>query len=203
MANARKRCKHCKTYKPAKDGIQTPSGWFCEPGHAFGWAQANWQRGKAVKDKAFKQKVRNFRLNDLRHQHALTQAVANKLCNLLDAFKPCISCGRRYEGARKRNASHLKSRGANSYLRYDLRNLHSSCVVCNLHLSGNIEGYKAGVRGRYGQWIIDYLESAPRSKDWSAPDLIELRRSYNEEIRHIRAGNPPTRSWRALPEESR
>ncbi len=205
MSNRKRRCLCCKSYGIAEDGIISPRGWFINEDHALAYAKQNMakavkvqKREKVKADRVFKQKKKVFKQNDLRRQHELTQAVANQLCNLLDAFKPCISCGRGYEGARKRNASHFKSRGANSFLRYDLRNLHSACVVCNLHLSGNIEGYKAGLCAAYGQWIIDYLESAPRSKDWTAQELIELRRSYSAEIRHIRAGNPPTRNWRSL-----
>jgi hypothetical protein len=29
MANSKKRCKQCREYHPAEDGIQTNAGWFC------------------------------------------------------------------------------------------------------------------------------------------------------------------------------
>jgi len=29
MANSKRKCKHCSQFKSAKDGVKTPSAWFC------------------------------------------------------------------------------------------------------------------------------------------------------------------------------
>jgi hypothetical protein len=174
----------------------------CQSKHAL----ANLAKLRAKQDRAerqsFKQRKVQFYTNDVARQKALTQTVANKLCMLLDKGKPCISSGIPDDGVpRKRNASHFKSRGSNSFLRYSMLNLHAATAHDNNFKSGNIEGYRQGLKERYGQWIVDYLDNAPRRKEWTCEELLELRRLYNEEIRHIQAGNPPTRPWRVLPEQ--
>lgn len=208
MANSRRKCtlKSCREYHPALSMLITPVGAFCSNEHAIQYARNKQQRARDAlrkeNAKARKERVRHFRLNDVAHQKKLTQTVANQLAMLLDKGRPCISSGVPDDGKpRKRNASHFKSRGSNSFLRYSMLNLHAATAHDNNFKSGNIEGYRKGLLERYGQWIIDYLDNAPRSKVWTSQELTELRRLYNEEIRHIQAGNPATRNWRSLNEQ--
>jgi hypothetical protein len=163
------------------------------------------QNTKALEEKArrrqSRKKRRDFMDNDVTRQKSLTQIACNKLCLLLDRGKPCISCGRPDDGQpRKRNASHFKSRGASSALRFDLLNLHAACVVCNLYQSGNIVGYRDGLASRYGEDMVGYLESAPRLKEWTPEELRQLRQEFRDEIKRIEQGLAPLKDWRALPE---
>lgn len=206
MANSKLRCLHCREYHPSDSVLRLPAGSFCSLQHAvdYGRAKAQKAREKAQKAKEKAQAVEHkaqkveFQANDIQHQHKLTQSTVNRLCLLLDQGKPCISCGRPDQGGRMRNASHFKSRGANSFLRYDLRGLHASCVPCNLYQSGNIEGYRSGLIERYGSAIVDYLDTAPRVKAWTAPELIQMRSEVSEEIRRLERGEQPSRDWRQI-----
>jgi hypothetical protein len=201
MANRKRKCACCKTYGEAADGIKTIAGWFIDAGHVLTYARNKQQRASS---KARKERVRNFRLNDVAHQRKLTQTVANQLAMLLDRGKPCISSGVPDDGKpRRRNASHFKSRGSNSFLRYSMLNLHAATAHDNNFKSGNIEGYRKGLLERYGQWIIDYLDNAPRSKVWTSQELTELRGLYAEEVRRLTKGLPPSKDWRSLPIEER
>ena len=76
---------------------------------------------------------------------------------------PCISCGKPDNGD-VRHASHFKSRGANSFLRYHPMNVNASCVKCNVYNSGALDGYTLGIIGKYGIDALEYLNSAPRVK---------------------------------------
>jgi hypothetical protein len=206
MANSKSRCLHCREYHPSDSVLRLPAGSFCSLQHAvdYGRAKAQKAREKAQKAKekaqaaVHKAQKVEFEANDIQHQHKLTQSTVNRLCLLLDQGKPCISCGRPDQGGRMRNASHFKSRGANSFLRYDLRGLHASCVPCNLYQSGNIEGYRQGLLERYGSAIVEYLDTAPRVKAWTAPELIQMRSEVSEEIRRLERGESPSRNWRQL-----
>jgi hypothetical protein len=206
MANSKSRCLHCREYHPSDSVLRLPAGSFCSLQHAvdYGRAKAQKAREKAQKAKEKAQAAEHkaqkveFEANDIQHQHKLTQSTVNRLCLLLDQGKPCISCGRPDQGGRMRNASHFKSRGANSFLRYDLRGLHASCVPCNLYQSGNIEGYRQGLLERYGSAIVEYLDTAPRVKAWTAPELIQMRSEVSEEIRRLERGESPSRNWRQL-----
>jgi len=195
-----RRCRQCRSYNIPKDAPKSQFVCGVECSIEYGKAHAKKAQEKAWKQykKARAAKARNFRLNDRPHQLKLTQQAANKLAALLDKGKPCICCGRPDEGGRKRNASHYKSRGANSGLRFDLRNIHGGCVVCNQHLSGNIAGFTNGLRARYGQSIIDYLDTAPRVMDWDIDLLTKMRCTFLAECRLIESGKPPSRDWRKL-----
>jgi len=206
MANSKLRCLHCREYFQSDSVLRLPAGSFCSLQHAvdYGRAKAQKAREKAqkAKDKAqaaeHKAQKVEFEANDIQHQHKLTQSTVNRLCLVLDQGKPCISCGRPDQGGRMRNAGHFKSRGANSGLRYDLLNLHGQCVPCNLYQSGNIEGYRSGLLERYGSAIVDYLDTAPRVKAWTAPELIQMRSEVSEEIRRLERGESPSRNWRQI-----
>jgi len=199
MANSKFRCLHCREYFQSDSVLRFPAGSFCSLQHAVDYGRAKAQKAKEKAQKAtHKAQKAQVKAGDIRHQHKLTQSTVNRLCLILDQGKPCISCGRPDQGGRMRNASHFKSRGANSFLRYDLRGLHASCVPCNLYQSGNIEGYRSGLLERYGSAIVDYLDTAPRVKAWTAPELIQMRSEVSEEIRRLERGEQPSRNWREL-----
>lgn len=102
------------------------------------------------------------------------QKLFNKAVRFRDWHEPCISCGRSAEWGGQWHASHLKSIGANSALRFNFWNVAKSCSICNNHLSGNIEGYRLGIAARYGQGRLDFLDSAPRVRKFSAEYLERL-----------------------------
>jgi len=197
MPTATLRCCHCKARFPREEAHKLPVGNFCSYAHVIDYAAAN---GIQRLQKERKQQTKKHRQSDRQRQLELTQAAVNKLCLLLDKGQPCISCGRPDGGPRKRNASHFKSRGSNSFLRFELANIHASCVVCNLYQSGNIEGYRSGLAQRHGSAMVDYLDSAPRVKDWTPQELIQLRRGIAEECRRLEKGEPATRDWRQIPQ---
>lgn len=207
MANKKRRCTSCKKYKEADKGIVAPIGFFCDKNCRYDYATKQTKtlisKSKKIetkkKDKEFKDRKAKFDLNDVPKQHKLTQTVFNRLRVLqeLKWFKDrglepeCISCG-------KTNmdfcCGHLKSRGAQGNLRYDVNNTFLQCNrYCNMALSGNIEGnkntrgYKAGLVERFGEEeanrILDYCEENTQVKKWTGSELQELRASLNREIK--------------------
>lgn len=195
MANSKRRCRWCKTYGSPQDGHVINGAFYCSLDHAIAYG-----RDKAPKaiQKAHRAQKRAYRARDTSTLKRTAQTAVNKLCRLLDKGRDCISCGRADEGGRKRNASHYKSRGSNSFLRYDLRNLTMSCSRCNLELSGNLIGYREGIIERYGQPMLDYLDNAPRLKDWSAEELRQIIAEARAECKRLESGLPASRDWRSL-----
>jgi hypothetical protein len=105
------------------------------------------------------------------------QASINRYVNIRDHGKPCISCGKPDRGVR--NASHYKSRGSNSALRFHLWNITSACYRCNKELSGNIAGYIAGLNDRH-PGRIEWLNNHPRSREYPAEYLKRITRIFNK-----------------------
>ncbi len=195
MANSKRRCRWCKTYGSPEDGKVINGAFYCSLDHAIAYGKA--KAPQAIR-KAHRAQKAAYLAQDTATLKKTAQAIVNKLCRLLDQGEPCISCGRPDEGGLKVNAGHYKSRGANSALRYNLINLHQQCVVCNLHKSGNAEGYRAGIIQRYGQAMLDYLDSAPRLKDWSAEELTQIIAEARKEVKRLESGLTVSKYWRSL-----
>ena len=195
MATSKRRCRWCKTYGSPEDGKVINGAFYCSLDHAIAYGKA--KAPQAIR-KAHRAQKAAYLAQDTATLKKTAQAIVNKLCRLLDQGEPCISCGRPDEGGLKVNAGHYKSRGANSALRYNLINLHQQCVVCNLHKSGNAEGYRAGIIQRYGQAMLDYLDSAPRLKDWSAEELTQIIAEARKEVKRLESGLTVSKYWRSL-----
>lgn len=207
MANSKKRCKFCKGYFLAESMIVTNIGLFCSEEDRIDWGMANREKGRKKIIQAEKARdayrKKQFKSNDLSHQHELTQPVFNKLRRLqeFDWFKSrglepeCISCG-------KTNMDwcngHFKTVGSQSNLRYELINSYLQCNrYCNRGLSGNISGnkntrgYIKGLLERFGsikgQEIIDCCETNTQVRIWTCDELIAMRKDFNRQIREIEA----------------
>jgi len=207
VPNAKRRCRWCKQYGETRNGVVINGtlhvgAYYCNAECSLAYAMANIQKGRKLREKAHRAQKAAYLAQDTTKLKNSTQAAVNKLCRLLDQGRPCISCGRPDEGGKKVNAGHYKSRGSNSGLRYSLINLHQQCVVCNLHLSGNVEGYRKGLVNRYGQAMLDYLDNAPRLRDWTADELRQIAKEARAEIKRLESGQGQSRDWRALPENN-
>ena len=101
------------------------------------------------------------------------QAIVNKYVRLRDKDLPCCSCDRPVSWDGQWHASHFRSVGAASSLRFHLWNIHKGCSICNNHLSGNIAGYRPRLVQRIGQVRVDWLE---RQNGIVRHDIEYLRR---------------------------
>ena len=99
----------------------------------------------------------------------------NRYVRLRDFDKGCISCDRPATWNGQWHASHFKSVGANSALRFHLWNIHRACSICNNHLSGNIGEYARRLPERIGQQRFDYIQSHPRERKYTREYLVRLK----------------------------
>lgn len=173
MSNTRKRkCKYCAEY--VTGWIKVPAGVFCNFDHAI--AFANQPKIKAATEKKIHaEKKTRLRDNNRSYWLKKSQESFNLWIRSRDKGLPCISCGKPDNGD-VRHASHFKSRGSNSYLRFDRRNVNASCVKCNVYNSGALDGYSEGIIDRYGRDVLDDLNSSPRVKRYDIDYLKRLDR---------------------------
>jgi hypothetical protein len=173
--------------------------------HGIKLSTASKKRQLAKQEKATKKKdstrKAEFKLNDVKHQHKLTQIVFNKLRVLEEkkwfednGLEPtCISCGK---GNMDWCCGHFKTRGSQGNLRYDRMNTFLQCNrYCNMALSGNISGnkttrgYVIGLHERFGDKkaneIIDYCTSNTQPKKWTGQELKLMRDEFNKQIKEI------------------
>ena len=106
------------------------------------------------------------------------QKAINKYIKFRDWGKPCISCDRPHMFADTRHASHFKSVGSSSFLRFNLWNINMSCHSCNWKKGGNIANYIPRLREKIGFDKVEYLLIAPKSRIYSKEYLIRLKRVF-------------------------
>lgn len=202
MSNSKRKCKECGEYFPAVEMVKVPAGVFCCIEHASEWAvkarqkaQDKIKRKKASDDKAEKKASRERDLERLKSVqnisffHKKAQVAFNAFIRERDKGNPCISCGKPDNGQHQRHASHYRSVGACSSLRYDERNVHASCSVCNNYLSGNLANYRVAMIERFGSELVEWLESQPKSFKWTREMLEDIEKQYKLKLKQLKQSN--------------
>lgn len=142
-----KTCKHCGgCFVPVR-----PLQSVCSPICASRLVKA------AKKEEAERTKARKAALKTKRKWADELQAIVNKYVRLRDRNLPCCSCDRPASWDGQWHASHFRSVGAASGLRFHLWNIHKGCSICNNHKSGNLEGYVPRLVEKIGQEKVDWL----------------------------------------------
>jgi hypothetical protein len=111
----------------------------------------------AKKEQAERDKARKVKNKSKKDWEDDLQVIVNKYVRLRDRDLGCCSCDRTETWQGQWHASHFRSRGAASGLRYHLWNIHKSCSICNHHKSGNLEGYRPRLIEKIGQDKVDWL----------------------------------------------
>lgn len=202
MSNSKRKCKECGEYFPAVEMVKVPAGVFCCIEHASEWAvkarqkaQDKIKRRKASDDKAEKKVSRERDLERLKSVqnisffHKKAQSAFNAFIRERDKGNPCISCGKPDNGQHQRHASHYRSVGACSSLRYDERNVHASCSVCNNYLSGNLANYRVAMIEKFGSELVEWLESQPKSFKWTREMLEDIEKQYKLKLKQLKQSN--------------
>lgn len=112
----------------------------------------------------------------------------NKYIRLRDRDEPCISCGTMKTNLQY-HASHYRSVGACSSLRFNELNVHKSCSVCNNHKSGNISEYRIELCKKIGVFNVEWIESQPKMHRWTVEDAKEIKLTYRKKIKEIEKTN--------------
>lgn len=190
------KCKFCGEY--SESTIKTPAARFCTIEHAKEYAISQQRKARASQkaklDKSHTEKLKRDRaimrarkldLKPLKFFADKAQAQFNRYIRLRDKGLPCVSCGKPDSGSHQRHASHYRSRGACSYLRFDEMNVHASCAQCNNHLSGNIEGYTPELIRRIGQDEFNRIMQSPKTKKYTREELEQIEKIYKEKCKSL------------------
>lgn len=147
---ARRRCKNdeCREwFHPA-----FANQWWCSPecGTKIALERRSKERekaGKAAEKKRRREdqrqkdklKIRKLALKPRSYWIKQAQQAVNAFIRERDRDLPCISCGTLTSA--QWDAGHYRTTAAAPQLRFDERNIHKQCVVCNQHKSGNLVPY--------------------------------------------------------------
>jgi hypothetical protein len=114
------------------------------------------------------------------------EKAVNFYVRMRDARLGCCSCDKPAHWDGQWHASHFKSVGSNSLLRFHLWNIHKGCSECNRHLAGNIPEYKERLKLKIGaeklQWIEDRKNG---TREYTAEYLDRLKQIFNKKARRL------------------
>jgi len=178
MAVGKRKCKSCKKY--VREFILTPKGVFCNYDSAAKWGYDNKDKGKQIKHKADKKRLKD---NDKPLRNREAQKAFNAYIRARDSLLPCVSCGRFHTG--KYDAGHYRSRGAFPELRFNELNCHKQCSPCNTQLSGNIANYRPILLERIGQEMLDFVEGPHEPVKYTCAELKEIELLYKRKLKEL------------------
>jgi len=176
-----KTCKQCNaSYTPSRP-LQSVCGFDC----AISQSKAKRQ---AIEHKAAQKATREARerIKSKADWRREAQQSVNLYIRTRDKGKPCISCDKPDDGSHQRHASHYRSVGACSQLRYNTYNIHASCAQCNTMKSGNAVEYRIRLVKLIGPERVEWLEGQNWLTQYSVEYLQRIKRIFNARARHIK-----------------
>lgn len=176
----KKTCKYCKErFEPIRSFQKNCLKTEC--------IEANNEVTREKKRKANRKALKQFNDSDVAVLKRKAQEVFNRFIRLRDKDLPCISCGHDFNGKnpRQRHAGHYKPQGGNSLLRYDERNCHAQCSICNNHKSGNLAAYRIALIEKIGLEVVEELEATKTPKKWTIDELNSILYKYKEKIKEL------------------
>lgn len=135
-------------------------------------------------------KERRERLKGLPEWQKEAQAAFNRYIRMRDLNKNCVSCGSplisnsNYLTGSAVDASHYRSRGAASHLKFNVFNVHSACTRCNRQLSGNAVEYRIRLIERIGLDRVEKLEQDRAPRKYTIDYLKRVKAIFARRARH-------------------
>jgi len=179
MANKRRRCSQCKSYKIAEDGIVIHNTFFCDIECCTKKAFGGIQKGSDIIHKA-KKKVYNE--NKLSTRKRATKEICHEYIRLRDKDKLCICCNEPLGD--DFHAGHWLESGNNPKVRYDEDNIHGQRAYCNTYKGGDSGNYKENLIERIGlERVNRLLELKGGTFKRVADDYREIELIYKQKIK--------------------
>lgn len=171
-----KRCKECREpFEPVRFNQK-----YCLKDECIRvWVESE-------KQKAWTKKKKQAKADMLTVQDyvKMAQQVFNAYINKRDSGKPCISCGKRITG--RVNASHYYNANNHWNVRFDENNVHSSCITCNQHLSGNLIEYGIRLEKLIGPDEFAILrEDAYKTRKFTIDELKGIIAEYKRKLKEM------------------
>jgi len=182
MANKKRRCSQCKSYKYTDTGIIIKSIFFCNLDCATTKAFKGIAKGREITHKA---KKKEYYANDKATRREAAQKAFNAYIRARDSNLACVSCDKSAFWVGQWHCGHYKSVGARPDLRFNEGNTAKQCSQCNNFLSGNVGDYRLELIKRIGLDKVEWLEGPHEPKKYTCEDLKEIELIYKGKIKKL------------------
>ncbi|RTP45014.1 hypothetical protein EKN37_21075 [Enterobacter hormaechei] len=199
---SRRKCKVCGEYfVPKFHDIRIR---WCSPEHGAILAMEEREKekvkaaAKRIKEQKEAEKAGRKRRQEKRESlksksrwDKEAQSAFNRYIRIRDEGKECVSCGNpllgksNYLTGSAIDASHYRSRGAASHLKFNVFNVHSACTRCNRQLSGNAVEYRIRLIERIGLERVERLESDNEPRRFDIPYLQRIKSIFTRKARAL------------------
>jgi len=181
------RCQHCKGKMDAGQRIHPDciEGYAQAQAEKSARAQAKRATMAAKVDKALTRAKRES-LKSKAQWAKEAQSAVNKYVHLRDAHLGCVSCDKPASWDGQWHASHFRSVGAATAVRFHLWNIHKSCSVCNNWKSGNLSEYEPRLREKIGPEKVDWLRTQNQLSAYSVDYLKRLKSIFTKRAKRFK-----------------
>ncbi|HDQ4772054.1 TPA: recombination protein NinG [Yersinia enterocolitica] len=188
-----RNCKVCKTrFKP-----ETIYQWWCNEEHRIEYAvlvmkdnrsrdQASELKRRREKEREERKELKVRKINAKPKTYWIKQAqqAVNAFVRARDSNLPCVSCGT--TSAAQWDAGHYRTTAAAPQFRFDPRQIHKQCSVCNQHKSGNIVPYRVELIKRIGIKTVEAIENNHERRSYTVEELKGIRDYYRLELKRLK-----------------
>ena len=171
-----KKCRHCKTLFTPVMPMQIACGIEC--------AKAIAKKKREKVEKANDRQKRDS-LKSRAQWAREAQAAVNAYVRIRDRDLGCISCDKPASWNGQWHASHFRSVGAASAVRFNLWNIHKSCSICNNWKSGNLSDYEPKLKEKIGAERVEWLRTQNQRADYSIDYLRRIKKVFTKRARLI------------------
>ena len=178
-----RRCAYCKQQYMPTLPMQKACSLDCAKGMAPSMRAKAEKRAQVLerkRDREARERIKPRAKWLKEAEHAV-----NRYVRLRDAHLGCVSCDKPASWGGQWHASHFRSVGAASAVRFHLWNIHKACSVCNKHLSGNLAEYEPRLRALIGSERVDWLRSQNHLADYPIEYLSRLKRLFNRKANRL------------------
>lgn len=183
MGLKQKTCKSCRQKFTPTRPMQSACSTACAIAIAARKREKQAQQEEARKRRETRQRLdaAKSRADWLRE----AQTAVNRYVRLRDRDKGCVSCDRPATWDGQWHASHFRSVGAASAVRFNLWNIHKACSVCNHHLSGNVAGYMPRLIEKVGPEKVEWLQQQNQIVRYEIEYLKRLKSVFNRRANRV------------------
>lgn len=180
-----KKCKCCPEKFIPRNSLQT----VCSPKCAIQLANQISERKQKRLEKEQRDvlRARTEKLKTKSDWAKEAQVAVNRYIFWRDFGRPCIACGKPLNyGVRGGavDASHYRSRGSASHLRYNVLNIHAGCVRCNRELSGNLIPFRINLIEKIGAHRVERIEHDNTVRKFDIEYLRRIKSIFSRRAKH-------------------